>query len=188
MTPELLSKSKNTHTILSSAEWGRKHADEFVRALLAGKTQIRLLDGLEKINKHPNLYAAAYQDGGGRWIFWSSDQPCLAEFTKRAYPHAEGIASPYAVGDVLAVKEAWRPIGPWNCKWRGKDRVEYRADGTVRRVKPDRIVTIKHDGWWGATTMPDWAVRLRLEVTGVWCEKNADGLWVWVYKVKRIEP
>ncbi len=125
------------------------------------KTQTRRTRGLEKINEHPDHYAAAYQDGGGNWIFWYPGRPDLAEFTKKAYPNGEGIPCPYGLpGDRLWVKETW--------SMSGIDLVTYKADGQTR------ILPGLHDDYWqrgsqwrSGRFMPKWASRIWLEITGV---------------------
>jgi hypothetical protein len=70
------------------------------------KWQTRRLRGLAVINEHPEIFKSAYQDAGGDWVFWSSNDPELAQFTKEAYQSGEGIKCPFgATGDRMYVKE-----------------------------------------------------------------------------------
>jgi len=92
---------------------------ELVRAILDGrKTQTRQI--VKFRTKSAKLFGqqqehfelkSAYPAREKGWIFWSSDSPGLAEFTKRAY--SAGITCPYGEpGDRLWVKENFY-VQPW---------------------------------------------------------------------------
>ena len=113
---------------------------------------------------------SAYPAREKGWIFWSSDSPGLAEFTKRAY--SDGITSPYGEpGDRLWVKEAWYtskkydPLPP--AKFPVEAKTIFRYLGS--RAKPE---------WAGRTRsarfMPRWASRITLEIVNVRVERLQD--------------
>jgi hypothetical protein len=84
------------------------------------------------------------------------------------------IDAPWAPGDVLLGKEAWRLVTALDI-----DReaiIEYRADGQRRAVQSNifqRAVFAGNDGWRSARSMPAWdgAVRYRYDVLAVRCER-----------------
>lgn len=125
---------------------------------------------LDFIYDNPQEWAvAAYEDGGGNWIFWSMDAPDGAEFTKKAYPNGEGVPCPYGKpGSRLYVRESWRgrrnfddqppsAIPPGAQIW-------YEAGGKM-------YPSIEDDTQKGKLRpgifMPKWASRIQLEVTAV---------------------
>jgi hypothetical protein len=78
---------------------------------------------------------------------------------------------PYAVGDVIAVKEAWTWTG------HGEDCL-YRADSCDG---PFKVLDIR---WESAVQMPDYAVRTHLLALSVDCHER-DGVWRWMVQVKK---
>lgn len=102
------------------------------------------------------------------WIaWWPGNEPGLAEFTKRKYLH--GSPCPYRVGERRYVKETWdcfaadygtRKVG-----------IVYRADGHREYVEcPDWpvVVTLRDKPKWRSPmSMPRWAARTWIEITGV---------------------
>lgn len=143
---------------------------EMARAILEGRKTVtrRVL----KLKVKPQDYfeaKAIYPDGGGNWIAWETDEPGLAEFTKKAYPNGEGFPCPYGKpGDRLWVRETWRPCkvpqhGDSQC-------VEYRA---TDYCKAGHLTTLNRTGWKPSIFMPRWASRLTLEITEVRVERLA---------------
>lgn len=83
-----------------------------------------------------------------------------------------------APGDELWVREAWRPVGPWECRKDGAT-IQYRSDGEYLRKTgwPDsfRIKTSdRRDKWYPSIHMPRWASRITLELTSVRVERLQD--------------
>jgi hypothetical protein len=95
--------------------------------------------------------------------------------------------SPYAVGDVLAVKETWRYIEKTAWLERdndGKRFYQYKIDNcevdtiggyeseqTKEFWERGKIETLSPEKWRSPVTMPIWAVRKHLLVTGIRCER-----------------
>lgn len=139
-----------------------------VLATLAGrKTQTRrVIKWPFDIAKHHFIPAAVCMDGGGNWIIWEENSPGLAEFTKRAYPNADGFACPYGKpGDRLWIKEAWGYFG-------GEEYL-YQKERNCVGYKADHITTepIPGGSWRSPMFMPRWASRLTLEVVSVRAER-----------------
>jgi len=111
-----------------------------------------------------------YPDGGGNWIGWDKDAPGLAEFTKKAYPNGEGFKSPYQVGEVVYIKEAYRCT---NIDLRDLDKelqrteVEYKDGTRLWRLRPrNKKITIP-DKWHSPMMMPAWAARYFIKIIDV---------------------
>lgn len=136
-----------------------------------------------------------HQDGKGNWVAWSSDEPDLVEFTKKAYPNGEGFRCPYGKpGDLLWVKETWRAIELPD----GLDGIEFAADNQFRPIKntleaADMWVDAHANGkygqaWRSPYFMPKWASRLTLRLLSVRAERlqaiteadaKAEGVSAW---------
>lgn len=97
------------------------------------KTMTRRLHGLEKVNKGTDGLKAAYQDGGGSWIFWDHDEPGLAEFTKEAYPNGVGLRCQYQPGQYRALREPLRRMGDFAMYADGEDPVVNALTGRLLR-------------------------------------------------------
>ena len=70
----------------------------------------------------------------------------------------------YTVGDVLWVRETWKPT---RCGFDDSvSYVRYRADDTRLEIRPD-IQGCMTDHWRPSIHMPRWASRITLEVTDV---------------------
>jgi hypothetical protein len=100
-----------------------------------------------------------------------------------------GCKAPCQPGDVLWVRETWKPEdyqlidGIWSCA------IVYKAGGVNGRVHwPEGLDSI-YDlclVWHSPVAMPREAARLFLRVTDVRVEKNEDsGQWVWVIEFER---
>ncbi len=126
---------------------------ESVRGILSGaKTQTRRVIKWRKDLENGSWIKSIHVDGGGNWIAWSSDEPGLADFTKRAYPKGEGFICPYGkIGDHLWVRETWahRISG-----------IAYRADDNLSGIK-----------WKSPIFMPRIYSRITLEITDVRVER-----------------
>jgi hypothetical protein len=123
------------------------------------KTETRRLPGLKRINASPDDWCVAYPDGAGTgWIFWSHDGPDKAEFTRRAYPGAEGIRCPYGnAGDILWYRETWCNVADDDAMgraWDSRDNFRYRA---TEPCPADYL-------WHPSIFMPREAARLRYRV------------------------
>jgi hypothetical protein len=131
-----------------------------VRAILAGtKTQTRRIvkeyaPGLVRVRRNHDRGCLAYITDRG--IEWSP----AGGSPKEPYPHALDCA-PYAVGDLLWVKETFAQypveLNPEPCDW------WYRA---TRDVLPPRVTK-----WKPSIYMPREASRITLRVTGVRVER-----------------
>lgn len=125
---------------------------ESVRGILSGsKTQTRRVIKWRKDPENGSWIKSIHADGGGNWVAWSSDEPGLADFTKKAYPNGEGFRCPYGKPrDLLYVKETWAPI---------EGLILYRADAH----KP-----FETDGPWKSSRfMPRKFSRITLEITDI---------------------
>lgn len=100
--------------------------------------------------------------------------PCWVPPTPTSTDHL--LPAPYVPGDVVGVKEAWRPLG--NC-YRRKfgPQIDYES-GEVSEWCPNTryfaddtelqdYLTGKCDKWQSADSMPDWAIRTRLSIVRV---------------------
>lgn len=152
-------------------------SSSMVRAILEGKkTQTRRVVKFSKKERWAEELKSAYQDGQGDWIFWNTDAPDLAEFTKRAYPNGGGYSCPYGKpGSALWVRETWQAqnlSGQWwhevpkadreLCNWAVIDK----ADCEEGMPTPPK--------WIPGIFMPRWISRITLEVTGVRVERIQD--------------
>ena len=141
-----------------------------VRAILEGrKTQTRRVIKFPKHTYDPigeaSWIKSVHQDGGGNWVAWSTAEPGLAEFTKKAYPNGEGFKCLYGVpGDRLWVRETFAEAG--------HDLITYKADGTTRQV--DRELDNKTSQWRPSIFMPRWASRITLEITSIGVQRLQD--------------
>lgn len=75
----------------------------------------------------------------------------------------------YFPGDILYVRETWRPFSAWNGSYNGCE-IEYKAGGIE---KFDRIIAIpeRSGRWHPSIHMPKEAARLFLRVTNVRVER-----------------
>lgn len=77
---------------------------------------------------------------------------------------------PYAVGDLLYVREAWAPIGKFPD---GQTMYWYRADYNWPKVQPENWDE-KRDRWKPSLFMPKAAARIFLDVVHVYLQKPQD--------------
>lgn len=151
--------------------------DPMMVALLAGRKTVtrRLLD-FPHTSEGTAWAKAIYEDGGGNWIAWSTDNPGLAEFTKKAYPHGEGFPCPYGkVGDVLVVQETYAlrdDVDPKQDQEKALHYIKYRADF----IGQDAQGASWHPyiRWRFADFMPLWASRCKVRITSVGAEHLQD--------------
>lgn len=84
--------------------------------------------------------------------------------------------APYEVGEVLAVREAYRLT-----KRHGATFVECRATVGKPRIKavnmPDALTSSQ---WQVPNAMPEWATMLRVKVVSVDVDR-LEGIWFWVF-------
>lgn len=167
---------------------------ESVRAILEGrKTQHRVpmkpqpeaYDDLPLVHaaRHAAPYIDAY-NGGPRWCWWTRDD--------RQGPG--DWLCPFGVpGDRLWVRETWQY---WDWSEDGEPLLKYRSDGQ-KKVRtpsdqhqqfavddvwaglsmPDNVAidgVARDRRWRSSATMPRWASRITLEVTGVRVERVQD--------------
>lgn len=144
-----------------------------VRAILEGrKTQTRRV-----------LKPQPWQDDDGEWVWrrgraeWYSGSTAAADFA--ADPAAAKCVAPYAVGDLLWVRETWRSASPLDDvsprrlgEELGFPPIHYEADGTAENWKEWR----GHDvgRLRPSIHMPRWASRIDLRVTAVKVERLQD--------------
>lgn len=85
-----------------------------------------------------------------------------------AYDEDWGLAFPFGrPGDRIWGKESWNYFGGEEYLYQQEiNSVAYRASHSSSYWTPDR--------WWPAVTMPRWASRLTLEITGVRVERLQD--------------
>ena len=167
-------------------------SDPMVRALNAGqKTQTRRV-----VKPQPPSVAAVKALSGCEYHWMRCDdwKGCEHEFrpvgpvwaVRKAWGQPENsiprLRSPYRVGDVLWVREAWcgalneNDQLDWSPDW-NTYRVHYRADGNeVRAVDGDGFTKITKSGyeaspWKPSIHMPHWAARIFLRVTEVRVER-----------------
>lgn len=131
-----------------------------VRALLDGKkTQTRRVIKPQPELPDSNGPYRAERRGARAWIWMAR-----TDFPSYAWATNDRIA-PYAVGDVLWVRETHLIVGPKENPERC--RVVYRAtnDGPDEWVSPV---------WTPSIFLPRWASRISLDVTAVRCERLQD--------------
>lgn len=88
-----------------------------------------------------------------------------------------------APGDVLVGKETW---AAWWENGRPERVLGYRCDCPVDGEFADDPWW-EHCDWIPPQRMPRWAARLFLEVLEVRVERDEEGVWTWVARVKRTE-
>ena len=171
---------------------------EMVRAILEGrKTQSRRVLQFPRFAerfdwRHDNV-ASIHPDGSGTgWIAWSPDS-VTAEFTKTAYPGAQGFKCPYGLpGDRLWVRETFAlqcdvdgdepPFPDGRPIKRGfiEDEIEHWLQPHYKATDPTPALDCEHekcDGdiclrpWQPSIHMPRWASRITLELTKVRVER-----------------
>lgn len=142
-----------------------------IQAILAGrKTQTRRV--VKPQPEHWRCDAPGMEDIGG--LAWKG-RLCEADaFPGRPPKHSDALEDlcPYGQpGDLLYVKESWRPRS-WSAEG-GWGEIEYRADGSARQVEGpwsfERMFPFDMPParWRPSTHMPRWASRITLEITGV---------------------
>lgn len=149
---------------------------EEVRAYMAGrKTQFRRL-----IGPYDGIWSIESDDDG---VFWPGGEDEMGDWQKFPCPFGEP-------GERLWVAETWKASG--NCYRRAfGPQIRYRADD-VMEWRPPRVegvnafasdaalrdwLTGKCSNWQSSTTMPQWASRLKIEVTEVRVEQSRDINW-----------
>lgn len=85
---------------------------------------------------------------------------------------SERIVAPYQPGEMLFVKETWRPVGPWEYSNGQRLNVHYHADDSYQRKTgwPEdfRIREGETKGKWRPPQhMTEWASRFRIKITSV---------------------
>lgn len=110
------------------------------------------------------------------------------------------VVAPWEPGDVLRVREAHRFSVSDGTP---KAIIQYRADGAgLALMHADEgngdLVGVgpamepadwgdNGPAWRSAATMPAWASRMSIRVTGVGIERDGDG-WMWVVTFERVTP
>jgi len=133
------------------------------RKILDGiKTMTRRTYGLEKVNDNPSNWFPGVLRLDGRWSFLSKDQQ--TELV---------IKCPYGgIGDLLWVRETWKPSETIFFKGNGKPAlVYYKADG-------EAFTGQRQDFKWKSSMfMPRWASRITREITGLRAERVQEITW-----------
>lgn len=146
---------------------------EMVRAILEGrKTQTRRVVKLPKEKGKEYRFDGAWKDGpkpfnAGEYLHLPfrnlADGPngWEHEMSVREFcPHGNP-------GDLLWVRETWRPQDGMTIECRYQDEIEYRADGNRPKEPTDCC-------WKPSIFMPRWASRITLEIIGVRVERLQD--------------
>lgn len=139
---------------------------EMVKAILDGrKTQTRRPIKPQPPNTHDiGMVNAAYCGRPGLWLCDGNVQKCRNVIGVTEWKPQ------YQVGDVLYVRETWERLSCSSCEecFRSPDEKEgcfvYKATQTI----------YGDAHWHSPVTMPKWAARLFLEVTGVRAERLRD--------------
>ena len=106
-----------------------------------------------------------------------------------------------APGDVLVGREKWRPAqvgGEWCINYAAGGfgcEGDKRAAACAVPVTAASVALAERqlagedapELWRSSTQMPRWAARLFLEVLEVRVERDEEGVWTWVARVKRTE-
>ncbi|MDR3543255.1 MAG: hypothetical protein P4L69_20185 [Desulfosporosinus sp.] len=97
-------------------------------------------------------------------VGWGSNEGCITHYCKM----------PYDVGDVLWVRETWRPKGAWSGSCRGCE-IEYRAGGENEIIHGEVMaVPSRKTPWKPSILMPRAFARLFLKVKGIRVERLQD--------------
>lgn len=108
----------------------------------------------------------------------------------------------WEAGDAVVVKEAWAPSMrdpeglPWEDDRDGSNHdIIYRADGDAGGYwSHDEWVDGKfthtpiNPPWRSGASLPRWAARIVLEITGMSGERRDDGSLVWIATFRRVTP
>ena len=148
-----------------------------------------LLDGRLKQVRRP------VKEQWGNWTFATILLDGRAVFDESNGYAVHHVNIPYAVGDIVAVKETYAIYQTIARDHLNDGEIAYKADGfdTIRDLinhikfisKGEcNNVYVNDNRWRSPVTMPQWAVRYRLIVTGVRCERDESGIWQWVYDVE----
>lgn len=148
---------------------------EMVQAILEGrKTQTRrIVKGIEGIHPYRAEPAENAYDTLAEWEFL-----CGEHLNGGYYDFCQAVKAPYAVGDVLWVRETWTniPVSPGG-HFRIGGRYYYKADGDQRPT-----------GWQGAWKpsihMPKKAARIFLKVNAADCK---DSRMDWATRQRRMD-
>ena len=147
---------------------------ESVRGILAGRKTVTRR--VVKPQPHPNhVLSPAWGTSPDGFAF---GEPGLWRENGPDYPDGpeDERRCPYGVpGDLLWVRETWRPKGMPN----GLDGIHFRADDTFAPIDDTReaadawVAVVKSDRgqWRSPLFMPRWASRLSLEVVSVRVER-----------------
>jgi hypothetical protein len=136
-----------------------------VRAMLEGRlTQVRRpVKFGEPFEDHSNWNLHAELPDGSH--MWSSKMP--VEDYPEGIRKGGGMVAPYAVGDVVSIKETYCDLGDGSIP----GRILYKA--TFDDITTEMMKQSGHGTpiWRSPATMPLWASRLSRVVTGVRCER-----------------
>lgn len=128
---------------------------EMVRAILEGRKTVtrRVVKPQPPATAHVSKVRSDYG-----WSFWEDN------------PEKHYMKSPYRPGDVLWVRETWRPYSAWIGSSCGCE-IEYKAGG-MERFEGLPIAAPNYKGAWRPSIhMPSEAARIFLRVTGVRVER-----------------
>lgn len=146
---------------------------EMVRAILDGRKTVtrRVVKGTmsewDLLELVTNPSVVAVKSNGEEYP--KELKGLYADFYVDGYPEYPVIRAPYQPGDILYVRETWRPLEAWNGSCTGC-RIEYKAGGTKEF---DKIIAVPETKtlWRPSIHMPKEAARIFLRVTDVRVER-----------------
>jgi hypothetical protein len=117
---------------------------------------------------------------GMDYSHWDVDKPASKSMVARC---------PFGtVGDQLIVKETWG-VYQLDCEgMKEYPNILYKANRHTRLYISDEVWKYNTEkfSWRSPVTMPRWASRITLEITGIAVEQ-VDGVWMWVIDFKQLE-
>lgn len=139
---------------------------DMVRAILDGKKTVtrRAVKGLEGHRPYSAEPAEKHYDDLAEWDFI-----CGQVISGGMIDYAVSLESPYQPGNILYVRETWRPTGEIAHPY------AYKADEKLLNLVGEngKIVTLRYR-WRSSIHMPREAARIFLRVTGVRVERLQD--------------
>lgn len=148
--------------------------------LFNGEMVRAILDGRETQTRRPVKWPVmSRSDGSKQRIFTAYNVAEMNQLLRERQRHPlRQIKSPYALGDLLYVRETWAlatgHTGDPCCA------VRYRADGEIRSLTVPKVTAnfgsnlSISDKWRPSVHMPKWAARIWLRVTSVRVEQVRD--------------